>query len=225
MTAAWPPELRRQVQVLVDQFLTGTGAAWIGIAGIDRLGVSGRFTGTLRMGGRMEALGAHPVTEAFVWMQGSEPELWLDPRSKKYRDLFDEFARTRLGLAGRPRGDAWNIDHVFPKAAAALDGMTHVRALAIASDSNQALGRTVEKAMKGRADDAPGRKLIRHATWMTIGKAAGYDGWDSLPDSASAAGNAAGVRSLFAFLATRGITAPAGALEEGLTAHTLTRIR
>lgn len=225
MVSGWPAVLQRQVQVLVDQFLTGTGAAWIGIAGIERLGASGRVSGTMRIGGRIEALGAHALTEAFVWVQGAEPELWLDPRSTKYRDLFDEFARTRLSLAGRPRGDAWNIDHVFPKAAGALDGMTHVRALAIASGGNQALGRTVEKAMKGRADDVPGRKRIRHATWMTIGKAAGYEGWESLPDSASAAGNAAAVRSLFAYLAAQGITAPAGALEEGLTAHTLTRIR
>ncbi|MBR0646299.1 hypothetical protein [Plastoroseomonas hellenica] len=225
MSAGWPPVLQRQVQVLVDQFLAGTGAAWIGIAGIGRLGVAGPASGTMRIGGRIEALGAHPMTEAFVWVQGSEPELWLDPRSTKYRDLFDEFARTRLGLAGRPRGADWNIDHVFPKAAGALDGMTHVRALAIGAGGNQALGRTVEKAMKGRADDAPDRKVIRHATWMTIGKAAGYEGWESLPDSASAAGNAPGVRNLFAFLATRGITAPAGALEESLTSFTLTKIR
>jgi hypothetical protein len=225
MTSNWPPELQRQVQILVDQFLAGEGSAWIGIAGIDRLGASGRANGTMRLGGRLEALGGHPVTEAFVWVQGTEPELWLDPRSQKYRDLFDEFARTRLGLAGRPRGDAWNIDHVFPKAAGALDGMSHVRTLAIGAGGNQALGRTVEKAMKGRADAAPGRKQIRHATWMTIGKAAGYEGWETLPDSADAAGNAASVRGLFAFLAARGIAAPAGALEQGLTAYTLTRIR
>ncbi|HEY4251020.1 MAG TPA: hypothetical protein VGM87_07460 [Roseomonas sp.] len=225
MTTAWPPILQRQVQVLVDQFLTGDGSAWIGIAGIERLGASGRFSGTMRVGGRIEALGAHALTEAFVWVQGNDPELWLDPRSPKYRDLYDEFARTRLGLAGRPTGIAWNIDHVFPKAAGALDGMTHVRAMAIASGGNQSLGRTVEKAMKGRADGVPGRKLIRHATWMTIGKASGYEGWQKLPDSAAAAGNTAEVGNLFAFLAGRGIVPPAGALEQGLTSFTLTRIR
>jgi hypothetical protein len=87
------------------------------------------------------------------------------------------------------------------------------------------LGRTIEKAMKQRADDTPGRKRIRHATWMTIGKAAGFTGWDSLPDSASASGNAAGVSALFIHLATLGMRPPVGALEQGLTAHTLTRIR
>jgi hypothetical protein len=224
MIPGWPPALQRQLRVLVDQFLAG-GEAWIGVAGIDRLVGGGTFPYTLRRGGHVEPLGSRRDAQAFVWMQGNEPELWLDPRDKNYRDLFDEFAQARLGMSARPTGTDWNIDHVFPKAAGALDGLSHVRAMAIGAPSNQALGRTVEKAMKQRADDAPGRKRIRHATWMTIGKAAGFVAWESLPDSASAAGNTAGVSALFIHLATLGITPPAGALEQRLTAHTLTRIR
>jgi hypothetical protein len=224
MIPGWPAPLQRQLQVLVNQFLAG-GEAWIGIASIDN--IVGRGTGprTMRLGGRLEVLGTRGVSQAFVWMQGTEPELWVDPRDKNYRDLFDEFARTRLGMGGRPTGGDWNVDHVFPKAAGALDGLSHVRAMSIGAPGNQALGRTVEKEMKQRADDTPGRKRVRHATWMTIGKAAGFTGWESLPDSDSAAANMPAARALFAYLASLGVTAPAGALEERLTAHTLTRIR
>ena len=216
----WPEPLRRQFRTLLEQFLLGEGAAWIGIASIEAM-VGG--AGSIRLGGRLETLGSQPVTRAFVWMQGTEPELWLDPRDTGYRDLFDAFAQARLGIP-RPTGADWNVDHVFPKAAGRLDGMSHVRAMAIGAAGNQALGRTLEKAMKQRADLIAGRKRIRHATWMTIGKAAGYTGWDSLPDDA-AAGNGAAVAGLFAWLAANGILPPAGAMEHGLTAHTLGRIR
>jgi len=219
----WPAALRRQFEVLLAQFMTGTGTAWIGIAALECLG-SAAMGGTRRLGGRLETLAGQPVSRAFVWVQGSDPELWLDPRDKSYRDLFDLFARTRLGLPGRPTGTDWNVDHVFPKAAGGLDGLSHVRAMAIGAPGNQALGRTMEKVMKQRADAAPGRKRIRHATWMTIGKAAGYDGWDSLPE-VDAPANAPAVAGLFAYLARMGIHPPAGALEQGLTAHTMGRIR
>ena len=219
----WPAALRLQFEVLLAQFMAGTGAAWIGIAALECLG-SPAVGGTRRLGGRLEILAGQPLSRAFVWMQGPEPELWLDPRDKGYRDLFDLFARTRLGLAGRPTGADWNVDHVFPKAAGALDGLSHVRAMAIGAPGNQALGRTMEKAMKQRADLAPGRKRIRHATWMTIGKAAGYDGWESLPEG-DAPPNAPAVAMLFTHLGRMGIHPPAGALEQGLTAHTMGRIR
>ena len=221
MQAAWPEALRHQVQVLVDQFLGN--AAWIGIDGIATLGVHGGF-GTMRLGGRLEALGSQPLARAFVWVQGTEPKLRVSPTDPGYRALFDEFAKARLSLPGRPMGSGWNIDHAFPKAVAAADGLSHVRLLAIAAGGNQAAGRTLEKAMAGRAATARGRKRIRQATWMTIGKAAGFEGWTELPDEA-AAGNAAVVRRLFDHLAAHGITAPAGALEEQLTAATLGRIR
>jgi hypothetical protein len=224
MIPGWPAPLQRQLQVLVTQFLAG-GEAWIGIAGIENIVGRGSGLSTMRLGGRMETLGSRAISQAFVWVQGSEPELWLDPRDKNYRDLFDEFARARLGMAGRPTGSDWNVDHVFPKAAGALDGLSHVRAMSIGAPGNQALGRTVEKEMKQRADDKPGGKEVRHATWMTMGKAAGFTGWEELPDSQSAAANRRACRALFGYLAGMGITAPAGAIEERLTAYTLTRIR
>lgn len=221
----WPAPLRAQFQALLRQFMKGEGEAWIGIAAIECLGATGSFIGTRRRGGRVETLGVQPLTRAFVWMDGAAPELWVDPRDKRYRELFDQFARERLGLAGRPGGTDWNVDHVFPKAAGVLDGMSHVRVLGIGAAGNQSLGRTVEKAMKQRADTAPGTKRIRHATWMTIGKAAGFAGWETLPHGKDAAGNQAAVTALFGYLAQLGILPPAGRVEHGMTAHTLTRIR
>lgn len=216
----WPEPLRRQFRTLLAQFLRGEGAAWIGIANVDAM-TGG--AGTMRLGGRIETLAGESTSRAFIWVQGTEPELWLDPRDRSYRDLFHAFAQARLGIP-RPTGPDWNVDHVFPKAAGALDGLSHVRAMAIGAAGNQALGRTLEKSMKQRADVAPGRKRVRHATWMTIGKASGYAGWDSLPDDA-AAGNNTAVAGLFAYLAANGISPPAGVMEQGLTAHTLGRIR
>lgn len=223
MTAAWPDPLRRQVQTLLGQFLHQDTGAWIGIAGLEAMRLAAL---TLPPGeaGRLQALGRRPLSQAFVWVQGAGPQLWVDPTDAGYRDLYQEFAVAHLGLPGRPDGAAFNIDHVFPKAAAALDGLTHVRVLAIEAAGNQSAGRTLEKAMKQRASLASRGRTMRKATWMSIGKATNFTGWESLPEAA-AAGNAAVVARLFAHLAARGITPPAGALEQGLTAHTLGRIR
>jgi hypothetical protein len=152
-------------------------------------------------------------------------ELWLDPRLTDYRATFERFARRYLGAAGLSGADV-QIDHVFPKATAKRDDLAYVRMLAIPPASNMAAGRTVERAMADRAAMAPGRKAIRWATYMSIGKAAGYAGWDSLPDSTDPAANAAAVAGLFAYL--RGFGLPPDvltALDEQLTAYTLTKIR
>ncbi len=215
----WPTALQRQFLTLLHQL--EEGHAYIGVSSIKYL-VGERY-GPRRLGGRIEVLASQPFSRAFVWMQGAEPELWVDPRDPGYRDLFHTFAKERLGI-DRPTGTEWNIDHLFPKAAGALDGMSHVRAMAIRAHGNQSLGRTVEKAMKHRAAEVPSKKNIRSATWMTIGKVAGYAGWHNLPDS-EAAGNTEAVADLFAYLETLGIKPPAGALELELTAHTLSRIR
>jgi hypothetical protein len=223
MTIAWPEPLRRQVQGLVDQFLGQDTGAWIGIGGIEAL-TRAALTLPRGMSGRVETLGGRPLTQALVWMHGTEPQLWVDPAYGGYREAYADFAVERLGLAGRPDGGSFNIDHVFPKAAAALDGLSHVRMLAIEAPGNQSAGRTLEKAMKQRADAAPNARGMRKATWMSIGKASNFTGWEALPE-VLAAGNQALVARLFAHLAARGIVPPAGAVEQRMTAHTLGRIR
>jgi hypothetical protein len=224
MQANWPEPLRRQVQNLVDQWLLNP-PAWIGIAAIETLGTTGRFAGTLRRGGRIEPLGGRLPSRAFVWMQGSEPELWVDPRDTGYRDLYAEFAATRLNLPGRLSGADFNIDHTFPKAAGALDGLSHVRLLAIAPASNQSAGRTLEKVMKQRADAAPGGKAVRSATPMTIGKATGFAGWRELPGERGSPGNAAVAAALYAHLQAIGIHVAFPLLEQELAAFMLGGIR
>jgi hypothetical protein len=237
----WPPVLVRQVRTLVRQFLAGGGnEAWIGVGGIEYFGTSPVRPGPMRRGGRIETLGNRPLARAFVWMQGAEPELWVDPAASGYRDLYDEFAHTRLGLAGRPTPTTgFNIDHVFPQTAGVLDGLTHVRLMAIGAAANQAAGGTLERAMADRARAAKKRreairkqggtprdpKPIRLAVYMTLGKATGFIGWKHLPDSTDATANLPLVRALFAHLAACGIHADFPDRERRYTAHTLTRIR
>jgi hypothetical protein len=218
------PALQRQVAVLLAQFMRGTGEAWIGIAGIERLGIGQRFPPTMRLGGRLEPIAGVPPSRGFVWVQGTEPELWLDP-DVDHRALYARFAEERLGVTNLPSSTVLNIDHVFPRTAGAKDGLSHVRMLAVPSASNQAAGRTVEKRMSQRAGVAPSRKQVRHATWVSIGKAVGFTGWEHLPDSTDPAANDAQVNALFDHLAAQGILPPAGALERKLTSATLTRHR
>jgi hypothetical protein len=181
----------------------------------------------IREGGRFEVMAELPLSEGFLWLPdgGGEPELWLDPRRKGYRGIFESFARRRLGAPGLAGADV-HIDHLFPKKAGALNGLAYVRMQAAPPESNMAAGRTVEREMAARAALVPGRRRGRHATYVTIGKATGFAGWESLPDSRDAGANADAVRALFAHL--RGFGVPQSilsGLDMQLTAHTLTRIR
>lgn len=118
------------------------------------------------------------------------------------------------------------IDHVFPKKAATLDGIAYVRMLAIPPGSNMAAGRTMERQMAGRAAASPRTKGARLATCYSIGKAAGFEGYDRLPDSEDATANLPAVRALFAHL--RGFGLPADvltALDGRLTARTFVHHR
>lgn len=220
MVESWPPPLRQQVQALLNQFLQSPPAL-IGTKSIPDL----ERTKLIR-DGRVETLGSQPLTRAFVWFEGAEPQLWVDPANSGYRDLYDQFARAHLGLPGRPSGTAFNVDHVFPRRAGALNGLSHVRILAIGADANQSTGRTVEKAMAGRARKAPSGKVLHSATWMSIGKAAGFASWTRLPDGPDATGDSEElVEDLFRYLKNLGIAPPLGVLEHKLTAYTLGRIR
>ncbi len=219
MVPDWPAGLRRQLQALLDTFLNDPPAL-IGTSSIALLAGAS----SIRGGVRVQTLGDYPLARAFVLVRGAEPELWVDPDDNSYRDIYRRFARERLGVTEALEGDRFNFDHMFPRTAGALDGLSHVRMIAIAPRPNQAAGRTVEKRMAQRARAQPGRKILRSATWMTIGKAAGYEHWESLPAD-SQGGNAAAVAALFAHLASIGIQPPAGEIEIAATAHTLGRIR
>jgi hypothetical protein len=220
MASAWPAPLQRQVQVLLDTFLLDPPAL-IGTASVGDL----RRAHLMRPA-RIEPLSGYTENRAFVIVMtaNNEPQLWVDPDDDSYRDMYRFFARSRLKVGAALDGDTYNFDHMFPRTAGALDGLSHVRMIAIAPKPNQSAGRTLEKRMAQRARTAAGGKVLRSATWMTIGKAAGFEGWDRLPDNDVAA-NLPVVAALFAHLASLGILPPAGAVERGLTAATLGRIR
>lgn len=225
--AVWPAPLVAQVKALLRQFLAGNASAWIAIDSLDRLEALSRTPGGARFAGRMEVLSSRiPPTRAFVRVQENDPELWIDPELDRAtcRRYFDTFAQRWLAMPGRPSGDIFNIDHLFPQAPALADGLSHVRLMAVEAEANQIAGATLEQAMTRRAKNVANGKVIRHATWMTIGKAAGFTGWEELPDDGAGA-NQAVVARLFAHLAARGIHPPAGGIEAGMTAGTVGTLR
>lgn len=225
--AVWPAPLVAQFSALLRQFLAGEASAWIGIDSLDRMEALSRTPGMARIAGRMEVLSSRvPPTRAFVRVQENDPELWIDPELDRdtCRRYFNTFAKRWLAMPGRPGGDLVNIDHLFPQAPALADGLSHVRLMAVDPEANQIAGSTLEQGMTRRSKAVANGKVIRHATWMTIGKAAGFVGWEELP-SGDAPGNQAVVARLFAHLAARGIHPPGGTMELGLTAGTLATIR
>lgn len=210
MRPAW---VTRQIAAFVRQFAGAPGEAWIGVdslAGfepVDRTRPSLRLMRDFGAGGRYELLPGLSLDNGFIWRPAgaeAEPELWLDPTVSGYRATFERFANRFLGASGLSSANV-QIDHVFPKKAGSLDGLAYVRMLAIPPDSNMAAGRTVERAMADRARARGNGKLVRHATYVSIGKATGYSGWDSLPNSTDASANQPAVRGLFAHLRTFGL--------------------
>jgi hypothetical protein len=225
--AVWPAPLIAQFSALLRQFLAGEASAWIGIDSLDRMEALSRTPGAARIAGRLEVLSSRiPPTRAFVRVQENDPELWIDPELDREtcRRYFNTFARTWLAMPGRPSGEIFNIDHLFPQAPALADGLSHVRLMAVEAEANQIAGATLEQVMTRRAEQVANGKVIRHATWMTIGKAAGFTGWEELPADGTGANHAV-VARLFAHLAARGILPPAGGIEASLTAGTVGTIR
>jgi hypothetical protein len=184
MRPAW---ISRQIADLVAQFCAPVNAAWIGVQ--DLAGLAGHEEGGLwRMGGRFELAPDLALSEGFVWRPDGPftPELWLAPAKTGYRRAFERFAVRELGAAGLDGANV-QIDHVFPKGAARRGGLGYVRMLAVPPESNMAAGRTLEKAMVARNDAlGPRGKRTRLATYFSIGKAAGFVGYDALPDDDAA---------------------------------------
>lgn len=213
-----PAWVRRQIDAFLTQFCSPRGnEAWIGI----------RADAPPRPGGQVCALPDMPLAEGFAWRPagGGEPELWLDPDKPGYRAAFERFAMRELGAPGLD--DAFvQIDHVFPKRAAALGGLAYVRMLAIPPEGNMAAGRTLERAMAERNRLAgPRRKTTRMATYFAVGKATGFAGYEALPDEEET-GNRALVAALFAHLRAHGLPAEClGRLDAELTANRATDLR
>ncbi|MBR0670113.1 hypothetical protein [Neoroseomonas soli] len=180
-----PSWVTRQIGDFVAQFCaSGGNEAWIGVQTLDGLGGAPQG-GLWRQGGRLEVAPDLSLSEGFVWRPDDAarvPELWLAPEKTGYRRAFERFAVRELGASGLEGADV-QIDHVFPKGAGRLGGLAYVRMLAVPPESNMAAGRTLEKAMVARNDAlGPRAKPARMATYFSVGKATGFDGYDSLPD-------------------------------------------
>ena len=228
MRPAW---VTRQITAFVRQFCRSSAEAWIGAGSIegfepvDRSRPRARLMRDFGAGGRRILMAGLDRADGFVWRPADphgEPELWLDPTLKGYRRVFERFSQSFCGAPGLD-GAHVQIDHVFPKKAGALDGLAYVRTLAIPPESNQAAGRTMERAMAERARAVGNGKLVRHATYVSIGKATGFSGWESLPDSDDALANRPLVDALFVHL--RGFGLPDSVLTEFDATLTANRLR
>jgi hypothetical protein len=227
-----PGWVTRQIANFVMQFCNDL--AWIGIGDREMLSPGGwknpANPGAMILrqgGGGYLAINDPTLKGGFVWAPktGGEKELWMPPAQGDYRDVFEIFAKRYLGAAGLTGADV-QIDHVFPKKAAILDSLAFVRMLAIPPESNMAAGRTVERAMAARATVSPRGKLVRLATYYSVGKATGFTGYAALPDSTSAQGNTAIVNALFKYLRNFGLPGEVlTALDARLTSETLVRHR
>jgi hypothetical protein len=228
MRPAW---VTRAITQLVRQFCSRFGnSAWIGIASLDPF--AGRGPGPrapLRDSGHYEAMPGLSSTEGVVWRPAGppdDPELWLAPTLKGYRAVFERFAMRYLNASGLAAADV-QIDHVFPKKAGALGGLSHVRMLAIPPESNMAAGRTLERAMVARIEDlGPPGKPVRMATYFAVGKATGFTGYEQLPDDEDSLPNQDLARALIAHLRSFGLPADVlTALDQKLTAERLSSFR
>ena len=181
-----------------------------------------------QQGARLETMPGLPLADGFVWHPAPGrglPQLWLAPSYGSYRATFEAFARRHLGAAGLHEAVV-QIDHVFPKRAAALGGLGYVRMLAVPPESNMAAGRTLEKAMVARNQAwGPRARHTRNATPFSIGKAVGFRGYEALPGGTAAA-NAALVARLMAHLAAWGLPGDVlGPLAARLSADTAAKQR
>ncbi|HUN41515.1 MAG TPA: hypothetical protein VMU81_14600 [Acetobacteraceae bacterium] len=230
MRPAW---VKRAIEQLIRQFCSLRGnEAWIGISSRHSFSVvAGQIIrgGLGRQGGHYEVLPDMPLDDGILWRPSSgrdDPELWLAPTKKRYRAAFERYAQRYLGAAGLTGADV-QIDHVFPKKAGVLGGLSYVRMLAIPPESNMAAGRTLEREMVARNEDlGPRGKETRMATYFAIGKAAGFAAYEQLPDRDDSVGNRQLAAALMAHL--RGYGLPADvltALDRKLTEDTLGSIR
>jgi hypothetical protein len=229
-----PGWVSEPIRAFVAAFARGDATAWIGAASregflpVDRSRPGSRLMRDLGAGGRLAPLPGLALEDGFVWLPApgaGPPELWLSPGFGGYRDAYERFARRYLGAPGLA-GVGVHIDHLFPRKAAALDGLAYVRMLAVAPSGNMDAGRTVERAMAARARATASRKPVRHATYVSIGKATGFAAWQTLPDSVDAAANLPAVHALFDHLRGFGLDpAVLTALDRRLTADRLRTLR
>jgi hypothetical protein len=229
MRPAW---VTRGIAQLIRQFCSrGGNTAWIGVGSDQPL--RGRQampgSGPMRDGGRIELMPNMPLSDGLVWLPNGgadDPELWLSPTKKGYRDAFDRFSRRYLGATGLDTANV-QIDHVFPKKAGVMGGLAYVRMLAIPPESNMAAGRTLERAMVARNEDlGPRGKATRMATYFAVGKAAGFVGYEQMPDDEASQPNSDLASALMTHL--RGFGLPADvltALDQRLTAGRLESFR
>ena len=214
--------VRRQTTALARQFVDEPTNAYIGIRTHSAMQMR-----QLAHGGRTAPLGDQPISRCFVYIDNTgEPELWVravlknGPGGSGYNTDWNNFARTYLGADYAALDTAaFNIDHLYPETTGYREGLSHVRVMPVPADSNQAVGRTLEKLMANRSfgRDRPAHK----ATVVTFAKVAGFANSITLPEQRGDPVDEGVIRQLVELLQRRGFIEP-GQLANDLTVH-LTR--
>jgi hypothetical protein len=214
--------VRRQTDALARQFIDDPANAFIGVS-------SPAFMDQriLAFGGRVEPLEGQPLNRCFVYLDhAGQPELWVwavlkkGPGGSAYNTDWNAFCRKYFGIDyGALNTVAFNIDHLYPETTAYREGMSHVRVMPVPADSNQAVGRTLEKLMANRSF---ARKRPAHkASVVTFAKIAGFAEPITLPDDRGDPVDRGVILRLVQLLQAKGFI-EGGSLAQELTAH-LTR--
>ena len=115
-----------------------------------------------------------------------EPELWVKPVLKKgpggshYDTDWNNFVHDWLAADWRSLDTHnYNIGHLYPETTAYYEGMSHVRVMPVPDDSNQAVGRTLEKLMANQTFRK--NRMAHKATVVIFAKIAGFADPITLP--------------------------------------------
>jgi hypothetical protein len=214
--------IRKQTDALARQFIHDPANAYIGVA--DPSFMDQR---RLAYGGQTEGLDGKPTSRCFVFIdQWGNPELWVQavlkggPGGSGYETDWNAFASKYFSFDYAAADTSqYNIDHLYPETTGFREGMSHVRVMPVPADSNQAIGRTLEKLM---ANQRFSRTRVAHkATVVTFAKIAGFAESINLPEDRSDPVDAGVILRLVNLLQRRRFI-ESGGLAQQLTLH-LTR--
>ena len=214
--------IRAQTDAIARQFVRDPACCFVGISSPSFMGQR-----ILAYGGRTESLNDNQIDRCFVYIdQHGHPELWVravlkgGPGGTGYETDWRAFARKYYSVdyAAFDTSD-FNIDHLYPETTAYREHMSHVRAMPVPKDSNQAVGRTLEKLMANQKFNA--KRVVHKATVVTFAKIAGFAESINLPDQRGQPVDPGVVLRLVLLLQRRGFI-EAGELARQLTVH-LTR--
>jgi hypothetical protein len=175
--------IRAQTDAIARQFVHDPACCFVGVSNPGFMEQR-----ILAYGGRTEPLDDRPIDRCFVYVdQHGQPELWVravkkgGPGGSGYETDWNAFAHKYFSVDYDALDTSnYNIDHLYPETTAYREGMSHVRAMPVPKDSNQAIGRTLEKLMANQKFNP--KRVVHKATVVTFAKIAGFAESITLPE-------------------------------------------